>query len=78
LVIFVLCSSLLESFIPPSFVWAPLIIEGFYMPLNFVWALLIIEDFLMSPSLGVILAKVIFQEKVTRLKRGLQMIYLAL
>jgi hypothetical protein len=36
----------------PSFVWAPLIIEGFYMPLNFVWALLIIEDFLMSPSLG--------------------------
>jgi hypothetical protein len=48
------------------------------MPLNFVWALLIIEDFLMSPSLGVILAKVIFQEKVTRLKRGLQMIYLAL
>jgi hypothetical protein len=42
----------LESFIPPSFVWAPLIIEGFYMPLNFVWALLIIEDFLMSPSLG--------------------------
>jgi hypothetical protein len=49
---------------PPSFVWAPLIIKDFLCFLH------------LSPS--VIPDKVIFQEKVTRLKKGMQMIYLAL
>ena len=52
------------------------------MPPSIAWALSIIKVFLLSshlpPVWGVILAKVIFQEKFIRLKRGLQMIYLSL
>jgi hypothetical protein len=73
----------------------------FFMPPSFVWALLMIENFLLCPPVlfghfqslrvffflcllhlppvwGVILAKVIYLKKSIRLKRGLQMIYFSL
>jgi hypothetical protein len=75
--------SFIFFFMPPSFVWAPLMIENFHLhPLVLLGHFQSSRFFLCLSHLpliwGVILAKVIYLKKSIRLKRGLQMIYFSL
>jgi hypothetical protein len=77
---FFLCSEIWILFHAPQLRLGTFIVDDFFMPPRVVWAFLVIKDFfaLAPPVEGVILAKVIFQEKSIRLKRGLQRIYFSL
>jgi hypothetical protein len=69
-------------FMPPSFVWAPLTIENFLLcpqyclgtfdHLGFLYVIVL------APSVGCDPSQGYFQKIITRLKRGLQMIYFRL
>jgi hypothetical protein len=62
---------------PPSIIWALSIIDDFFMPPRVIWALSIIKDFWhLPPSVGYDPSQGYFQKNTTRLKRGLQGIFL--